>query len=358
MIDDKQCVMIWYIDDIKISDMSESVVKNIINKLKKRFGKMTVNFGPVCDFIGIKMRFLENRTLEVDMRSYLEEAVVDFDEGNLKPATTPAKLKLFSIDDDSLLVNEEDRVKFHSIMMKLMCASYHRRKDMQLVATFLAGRVNCCAMEDYGKLRRLICYIIGAMDLLLYLGMDDCGKMINFIDASFACRDDFKSQTGGCSTFGTGMFSSDSKKQKINTKSSTEAEVVGLADRLPRVVHHQLFMDAQGYTLYSNVLLQDNQAAIRMECNGKMSCSKRSRHMNIRYFYVKDLVDRKEVEVEYCPTERMVADFFTKPLQGTLFIKFRDVIMGSKPVSSILIDDCSSPKERVEPNKEEPENCT
>ena len=187
--------------------------------------------------------------------------------------------------------------------------------------------------------------------------MDDCGKMVNFIDASFAYRNDFKSQTGGCSTFGTSMFSSDSKKQKINTKSSTEAEVVSLANRLLQVVHHQLFMEAQGCTLYSNVLLQDNQAAIRIECNGKMSRSKRSRHMNILYFCVKDLVDRKEVKVKYCPTERMVADFFAKPLQGTLFLKFRDIIMGSKPVLSILINNCSSLKERVEANREESVNC-
>ena len=147
------------------------------------------------------------------------------------------------------------------------------------------------------------------MYLLLYLRMDNCGKMINFIDASFAYRDDFKSQTKGCLTFGTRMFSSDSKKQKINTKSLIEAEVVGLADRLPRVIHHQLLMNTQGYALYSNVLLQDNQVVMRMECNRKISCSKRSYHMNIRHFYIKNLVNRKEVEIKYCQTERMVADF-------------------------------------------------
>ena len=139
------------------------------------------------------MRFLENRTLEVDIRSYLKEVVVDFDEENLKLMTTPAKLNLFSIDDDSSLVSEKDRVKFYSIVMKLIYVSYCGQKDMQSVTTFLAGRVNCCAMEDYGKLRRLMCYIIGTMDLLLYLGMGDCGKMINFIDASFTCCDNFKS---------------------------------------------------------------------------------------------------------------------------------------------------------------------
>ena len=75
--------------------------------------------------------------------------------------------------------------------------------------------------------------------------------------------------------------------------------------------------------------------------------------MNICYFCIKDLVDSKEVEVEYCLTERMVADFFTKPLQGALFLKFRDIIMRLKPVSSILINDYLSSKERVETNNKE-----
>ena len=132
--------------------MNEGVVKNVITKFEKRFRKMTVNFGPVYDFIRIKMIFLENRTLEVDMRSYLKEAIVDFGEGNLKPTITPAKLNLFSIDDDSPLVNKKDRVKFHSIVMKLICVSYRGRKDIQLVTTFLASRVNCYIIEDYGKL--------------------------------------------------------------------------------------------------------------------------------------------------------------------------------------------------------------
>ena len=50
---------------------------------------------------------------------------------------------------------------------------------------------------------------------------------------------------------------------------------------------------------------------------------------------MKDRIDKGEFEVQYCPTGLMLADFYTKPLQGSLFIKFRDVIMGDKPISSL-----------------------
>ena len=112
-----------------------------------------------------------------------------------------------------------------------------------------------------------------------------------------------------------------------------------------------LFMEAQGYPLERNVLLQDNKSAILLESNGRMSCSKRSRHLNIRYFYVKDLIDKGLLEVEYYPTEQMLADFFTKPLQGSLFWKFRAVILGHEPVSSLYPVTPSLSKEHVGTNK-------
>ena len=67
-----------------------------------------------------------------------------------------------------------------------------------------------------------------------------------------------------------------------------------------------------------------------MENNGRLSSGKRTRHIDIRYFFVKDRIDKKEVRVQYCSTQEMVADFFTKPLQGALFIKFRNNIMNIK----------------------------
>jgi len=94
-------------------------------------------------------------------------------------------------------------------------------------------------------------------------------------------------------------------------------------------------MGQQGYPIKDNTLFEDNQSEIRMLKNGRNSCTGNSRHIHIRYFFVKDRVDKGEIKVEYCPTEQMLADFYTKPLQGSLFRKFRDVIMGYKPLSSL-----------------------
>ena len=66
-----------------------------------------------------------------------------------------------------------------------------------------------------------------------------------------------------------------------------------------------------------------------------MSAGQKSRHINIRYFWIKDQTKALEIDVRHCPILSILADFFTKPLNGSLFWKFRDVILGNKPVSSL-----------------------
>jgi histone deacetylase 1/2 len=96
---------------------------------------------------------------------------------------------------------------------------------------------------------------------------------------------------------------------------------------MPQIMWTNYFMDAQDYGLSQTILYQDNQSASLLEKHGKMSSSKRTKHVNIQYYFIKDRINKKELSVEHCPTGDMPADFFTKPLQGQLFFKFRKAIM-------------------------------
>jgi hypothetical protein len=100
---------------------------------------------------------------------------------------------------------------------------------------------------------------------------------------------------------------------------------------MPAICWTRYFLEAQGYHVHDNVLFQDNKSAILLEKNGKASSSKRTKHINIRYFFITDRVRRGDVSLAWCPTTSMTGDFMTKPLQGTLFRKFRDQIMGVIP---------------------------
>ena len=131
-------------------------------------------------------------------------------------------------------------------------------------------------------------------------------------------------------------------------KSSAEAEVVGISEYLPYNIQIRNFMEAQGYKIERNTIYQDNTSAIKMETNGKNLCTGNSRHVHIRYFFVKDRQDKGEIKIEYCSTNNMLADYFTKPLQGTLFRKPRAVIMGWEHIDSLSnISTHDSDQERV-----------
>jgi hypothetical protein len=206
------------------------------------------------------------------------------------------------------------------------------------------------------KLKRILCFLNGTIDDVRIIGASGLSELFTWIDASYATHEDMKGQTGGCMSMGWGMIHCKSGKQKLNVKSSTETEVVGTSEYLPHNLQGVMFLEEQGYTLQRNLLYQDNQSAIKMESNGRRSCTGNSRHVAIRYFFVKDRVDKGELSIEYCPTQLMVADFFTKPLQGRLFHLFRNVIMGYshidtiKPKSNVTDIVSMETKERVDHN--------
>ena len=120
-------------------------------------------------------------------------------------------------------------------------------------------------------------------------------------------------------SFGQGMALSYSWKQKINTKSSTEAELVGVDNLLGYILWACYFMIEQGYDMDPSLLYQDNMSAILLKTNGRASSSKRTKHIKVKYFLIKDKVDWEEITIKHCPTEQMWMDINTKPKQGAAF---------------------------------------
>jgi hypothetical protein len=136
-----------------------------------------------------------------------------------------------------------------------------------------------------------------------------------------------KGHSGAAMSIGSGCIYSTSVKQKLVTRSSTESEVVGVYDVLPQAIWTMNFIKEQGYHDFKTIIYQDNKSAILLEVNGRQSSTKRTRHMNLRYFFISDYIKNGDISIEYCDTNNMLADYFTKPLQGKIFLKLRNDIM-------------------------------
>jgi hypothetical protein len=144
--------------------------------------------------------------------------------------------------------------------------------------------------DDYKKLGRVMKYPRRTLNMPLTLEADNPHIIIWWVDASYAVHPDMKSHTGGMMTFGKGVAYRTSTRQKINTKSSTEAELVGVNDVMPQVLWTKYWMEAQGYNIDENKIGRDNQSSVLLENNGRVSSSERTRHINICYFFITDRI--------------------------------------------------------------------
>ena len=261
--------------------------------------------------------------VKISMKSMIEQILEEFPTN--ETSRTPASAELFQVDEESPPLDDERRERFHSMVAKLLYMAKRARPDILTSVIFLTTRVLKSNEQDWVKLLKVIKYLNGTKELTLHLSADENMVINSYIDASFASHPDAKSHTGEMISLGGGAVYSKSSKQKLVTRSSTEAELVGLSDGLSTVLWVKNFLEAQGYKT-ETVVHQDNKSTITLAEKGK-STTNRTRHVNIRYFFVKDKIDSKEIEVKYLPTEDMIADFFSKPLQGAQFEKFRDMIL-------------------------------
>ena len=331
MINGKQCTIGWHVDDLKISHVDPKVVDHVIELLDGEFGKeepLTKSRGKVHDYLGMLLDFSGN-DVKVDMSAYLRSVIADMPNEMEGTAPTPAAAHLFKTNvTNPVLLTGEKNATFVRLVMQLLYLC-RGRPDIRTAISYLCKRTGegVSDEDDYKKLTRVMRYLQGTVDLVLSLSADGSGIIRWWVDASYGVHMDMKSHTGAMMSLGKGAAYSMSGGQKIVGCSSTEAELIGVHDVMPQVIWTLNFLTAQGFEVKDNILYQDNMSTMLLAKNGRASVGKRSRHINIRYFFVKDRIANKELRIEHCPTEDMWADYFTKPLQGILFYRLRDQVM-------------------------------
>ena len=241
-------------------------------------------------------------------------------------ASSPASPHLFNLSEKSSPLPEKDRQHFHTVVAKLLYLAKRVRSDLLPAVSFLSTRVTSATAEDSSKLRRVLQYLNGSKNIGLVLSFDPKMVLVSYVDVSYGVHADCKSHTGGLLSLGGGSFAAKSTKQKLVAKSSTEGELIGVSDYSGEILETRNFLISQGYDMGEATLFQDNLSTIAMIKNGRPT-SDRSRHVNIRFFYIKDRVDSGEISVKYKPTADMIADILTKPLQGALFRRLRAALL-------------------------------
>jgi hypothetical protein len=331
-INGKQHTVTWHVDDLKSSHMNPRVNDNFQTWCEKVYGSdalghVKVVRGKIHDYLAMILDFSIPGAMKLDMIYYIKQMIKDFPYEIKTITTNPWTEKLFKVDKESKKLDEKRRAILHTFVMKAMFLCKRARPDVNPVVGFLSSRVKEPNEGDWRKLMKTLGFLKGTMNDVLQLEADDKQTLSWYIDAAFAVHMDMKSHTGAVFTMGKGALVSDSRKQRVNSRSSTESEIVGVDDEIHKVIWAKRFIEYQGFKVKHNIVYQDNTSSMKLEQNGKESSGKRTRHFDIKIFYVTDLVSRNEVQVLHCPTDEMIGDYMTKPLVGSKFKRFRDLIM-------------------------------
>lgn len=317
-----QCTVVVYVDDLMITCKSEGMIKDLIKFFENTFDKITVHEGLVHSYLGMTWDFSKPGKAAVSMEGYVQDVLKLYQVTG--KAASPATEKLFEVNPSSPPLSVKQREELHSRVAKLLYLAKRTAPELLPAISFLSSRVHSPTDEDWAKLERVLKYLNAnpKCQIVLSIGDDNTLLVVIYADASYGVHLDGKSHTGIVIFVGGALVFVSSSKQKLVTKSSSEAELVAASDATPEGIHTRELLLGQGYQVGPSTLYQDNKSTIALIEKGR-STSARTRHINIRYFFIKDRVASGEMVVQYKPTLEMVADVLTKPLQGELFRKLR-----------------------------------
>jgi hypothetical protein len=239
-------------------------------------GHVKVVRGKVHNYLAMIMDFTQAGALIIDMKYYIEGMLEEFPYKVKSTKTTPWTKKLLKLQEDAKEVEEARHSIFHTYVMKAMFLCKRARPDIDQAIAFFSSRVKHTYEGDWNKLLRVLSFLKGTINKVLTLEADDTNTLTWYIDLSFAVHSDMKSHTGAVFTMGKGAILSSLTKQKVNSRSSTESEMIGIDDKISKVLWVKHFLEWQGFKVKLNLIYQDNTSSMKLEQNGKASSGKRT----------------------------------------------------------------------------------
>ncbi|XP_062703556.1 uncharacterized protein LOC134286011 [Aedes albopictus] len=218
---------------------------------------------------------------------------------------------------------------YMSLIGGLLYVAVHTRPDISVSVSILAQKSSCPNAQDWTEAKRILRYLNATSNHKLQLGASSEGLQM-FVDADWAGNArDRKLNSGMILRFGGGPISWCSRKQTCVALSSTEAEFVALAEGCQELVWTKRLLEEIGEATKESVsVFEDNQSCIKLVESDRIE--RRSKHIDTKFFFVRDLQEKDEIRLQYCPKETMLADLMTKPLQRVRLERLR-LAIGIRP---------------------------
>lgn len=311
MKEDKRIYLGVYVDDGIIIGENLDDLEEIINKLQKEFDLRVCQ--NVSNYIGLDIEE-EKNGIKLHQEKYSEKLLQKFNMSNVRDCSYPG---ILVEQHQAVKVDKEMHEEYREMVGSLLYLSNKTRPDISFHVGYCSRHQNSPNVNDYNNVKNILRFIKGSKGKGIHYSKGD--KVLRgYCDSDFAGDPDTRRSTSGFVIWmNGGPIAWSSRKQSVVALSSTEAEYIAAAECCKELLYiRDLVKEITNENLHIEMKV-DNQSAIWLMKKGIMN--KRSKHIDVKYYYLKEKIDENRIEVKYCPTGSQIADILTKCLPRTKF---------------------------------------
>lgn len=335
-MDKQKIYLALYVDDGLLISKSNEVLKGFIVKLKQCF---EISVSVPHYFVGMEIeRDRQKKTLRIHQETYVRKIMEKFGMNEAKGIAIPVdphvrlskKMSPSSEEEKETVKNKPYRELIGSLQFAVNVTRFDIAFGVNVLSRFLENP----GYEHWKAALRILQYLKDTCKQGITYGQEG-KKMFDLIaygDADFAGdEDERRSTTGYVVTLFGGPVSWASRRQKLVALSTAEAELVAASQVTQEVMWLRYLVasieESDHKNIKSTVLNCDNQAAIALVRNKGFHF--RTKHIDVKYKFIRKAVQEGIVKVVYCPTEKQLADLLTKGLPKPIFVKLREILINS-----------------------------
>jgi hypothetical protein len=321
---DELSLLALYVDDLVVASTSIDGINQLEGHLRAKYSMKPI--GDIEFVLGLAVRRdRKSRVLTLSQRAFAETALKRFNMMDCKPYGSPAAAGSVVEESES---GTPVSFPYQRAVGTLFYLANGTRPDLSYAVAWVA-RFSSCPTEGHVKaVKRILRYLKGTMDIGIKFGGSPNGKtdLIGYVDADYAgCMESRRSTSGFVFMYNGGPISWSSKRQECIALSTTEAEYIALSAASREAIWLRRLLGELGqHQEGATTIYEDNQATIMLSTNAKTG--KRTKHIDVRYHFVRETISKGDVELVYCPSEEMVADMLTKALPVVKFKELRQEV--------------------------------
>src|SRR6266487_261536 len=305
-----------YVDDIVFRGMSSKMVQHFVQQMQSEFEMSLV--GELTYFLGLQVKKMED-TIFISQSKYAKNIVKKFGMDKASHKRTPAATHLKLTKDEKGV--DVDQSQYRSMIGSLLYLTASR-PDIAFAVGVCARYQATPKMSHLTQVKRVLKYVSGTCNYGIMYSHGEDSKLIGYCDADWArSADDRKSTSGGCFFLWNNLISWFSKKQNSVSLSTAEAEYIAAGSSCSQILWIKQMLSEYNVGQDVITLYCDNLSAINISKNPIQHS--RTKHIDIRHHFIRDLVEENIVTLEHVTTEGQIADIFTKALDATQFERLR-----------------------------------